>query len=599
MMRGVSSPSLPRVRATLTVVLTMIGVVACNRGPSQVRFQDLIATHALKIDGRQLRAREVFSADETWVAVTMPLGRPVTADLDLHNDPVLNLAGCLDCGIDAAASSEGVLKGVVRAADGTEVAINLNFNAAEGWWRQEVNLALLAGGSASLYLDTEVPEECALYLREATLRQKKPERLPVGEYPTQILLISVDTLRLDAVGAFGGGVDTPVLDRFAGEAERWERHYAAASWTKPSHASMLTGYHPDTHRALLLNQGMDPAIPTLADRFRRADYTTAALVYDCTWLSPRWGFGKGFDSYRVTRWRAGRQARAVSEWVLAHRDEPFFFFFHTFEPHSDFRLLPYEAPGLNRTTIAESFGVSNFGCRKGRCASQLLNALHRDEVPREPLDTEILRHTYDAGVRYLDASLGTLFDSLRSSGLWDRMLVVVTSDHGEEFAEHGGFGHHTLYEEIVRVPLLVKWPRGDRAGTINEALSSSVDLAPTLLEVAGLPADDLPGDHLHRRPADAPVFAGTLARAVVRGHDKGIFGGAGPRRVFDLAADPDEELNLVESDPQRSRALEMLIREHRRQALALYRRIGSQREPGEVVLSERERERLRAFGYLQ
>ncbi len=254
---------------------------------------------------------------------------------------------------------------------------------------------------------------------------------------------------------------------------------------------------------------------------------------------------------------------------------------------------------MNRRTIAERFGVSGFGCRRGRCASQLVNALYRGEVPREPLDAEILRHTYDAGVRYLDASLGTLFDSLRSSGLWDRMLVVVTSDHGEEFAEHAGFGHNTLYEEIVRVPLLVKWPRGDQAGTINEVLSSSVDLAPTLLEVAGLPADDLPGYYLHRRPADAPVFAGTLARTVVRGHDKGIFGGAGPRRVFNLAADPDEELNLVELDPQRSLALETLLREHQRQALALYRRLGSQREPGEVVLSEGERERLEAFGYIQ
>jgi arylsulfatase A-like enzyme len=421
-------------------------------------------------------------------------------------------------------------------------------------------------------------------------------------------LISVDTLRWDAVGAFGGSVATPHLDRFAAEAEIWTRHYAAASWTKPSHASMLTGFHPDTHRAVQLNDAIDPAIPTLAERFRVAGITTSALVFDCAWLSPRWGFGKGFDSYQVTRWRAGRQTRRVSEWVLAHRDEPFFFFFHTFEPHSDFKLLPYEAPGLNQMAIAESFGVSDFGCRKGRCASRLLNArcasrllnaLYRDEVPREPLDTEILRHSYDAGVRYLDASLGTLFDSLRSSGLWNQMLVVVTSDHGEEFAEHGGFGHHTLYEEILRVPLLVKWPRGNHAGTINEALSSSVDLAPTLLEVAGLPADDLPGDHLRRRPAGAPVFAGTLARAVVRGDDKGIFGGAGPRRVFDLAADPDEELNLADLDSRRSRELETLLREHRRQAQELFRRIGSQRESGEIVLSERERERLKAFGYLQ
>ncbi len=583
------------------VIAALAGLICagCNEGPTELRFLDLVATRGLRVDGEPLRARETLCADETWVVVTLDSGRSVNAGVDLGDRPVLTLAGCLECSDDVRTALEGSLIGTVRSLDGRQIEFRVDFDVARGWWEHEVDLGQIANRQAELGFEAELPEGCRLRLREATVRQRRVSAKHPPEPSPQVLLISVDTLRRDAVGAFGGSVATPHLDRFAAEAEIWTRHYAAASWTKPSHASMLTGFFPDTHRAVQLNDAIDPAIPTLAERFGTTGITTSAMVFDCAWLSPRWGFAKGFDSYQVTRWRAGRQARVVSEWVLAHRNEPFFFFFHTFEPHSDFKLLPYEAPGLNQTAIAESFGVSGFGCRKGRCASRLLNALYRDEVPRDPLDTEILRHTYDAGVRYLDASLGTLFDSLRSSGLWDRMLIVVTSDHGEEFSEHGGFGHHTLYEEILRVPLLVKWPRGDHAGTINGALSSSVDLAPTLLEVAGLPTDDLPGDHLHRRPAGAPVFAGTLARAVVRGDDKGIFGGAGPRRVFDLAADPDEELNLVDLDPQRSRALETLLREHRRQAQELYRRIGSQRESEEIVLSERERERLRAFGYLQ
>jgi membrane-anchored protein YejM (alkaline phosphatase superfamily) len=354
----------------------------------------------------------------------------VTADLELLGTPILELAGCLDCGNDATASMEGVLKGAVQAADDTEVAFEFGFTAADGWWRHEVDLMSLADTVATLSLDTEVPEGCALYLREATMLQQQQGGLSAGKLPTQILLISVDTLRLDAVGAFAGGVDTPFLDRFAEEAERWERHYAAASWTKPSHASMLTGYLPDTHRALLLNHGMDPAIPTLADRFRKSGFTTAALVYDCVWLSPRWGFGKGFDSYRVTRWRAGRQAMATANWMIENRDEQFFYFLHIFEPHSDFQVLPYEAPGVNRRVIGKRFGVSNFGCRGGLCSSAFLNALGTGEIPLKPKDREILRATYDAGVTYLDTSLGLLFDALRSSGAWDNLLVVVTSDHG-------------------------------------------------------------------------------------------------------------------------------------------------------------------------
>jgi arylsulfatase A-like enzyme len=363
---------------------------------------------------------------------------------------------------------------------------------------------------------------------------------------------------------------------------------------------MLTGYLPDTHRALLLNHGMDPAIPTLADRFRKSGFTTAALVYDCVWLSPRWGFGKGFDSYRVTRWRAGRQAMATANWMIENRDEQFFYFLHIFEPHSDFQVLPYEAPGVNRRVIGKRFGVSNFGCRGGLCSSAFLNALGTGEIPLKPKDREILRATYDAGVTYLDTSLGLLFDALRSSGAWDNLLVVVTSDHGEEFMEHGGFSHGTLHDEILRVPLLIKWPGGERGGVSSDALCSSIDLAPTLLEYFGLSTDNLPGVSLGRRSADEPVFAGTLARVVVAGGFKGIIGG--PKNfleVFDLKNDPQELDNLAASDLERVAELEGLLRHQQREAIALHQRIGSDTNDRDVGLSERERERLEAFGYLQ
>jgi len=469
----------------------------------------------------------------------------------------------------------------------------------DGWWLHEVDLGRAVRRSVELWLEAELPDGCALLLREATVRHRVAAPQPTESAPTQILLISIDTLRNDAVGALGGAVATPHLDRFAAEAEVWSRHYAAASWTKPSHASLLTGFHPETHRAVTLEQAMDPAIPTLAGRFRYADLMTAALVFDCTWLSPRWGFGKGFDSYRVSRWRAERQGGAAAQWVLDHRDDNFFFFLHTFEPHSDFKRLPYEAPGLTQKAIAERFGVPGFGCRGGRCASQFVNGLHHREVPLEPHDAEILRHSYDAGVRYLDRAMGELFNALRASGMWDRMLIVLTSDHGEAFGERGGFGHNTLHEEIVRVPLMVKWPGGEHAGEVHHDPCSAVDVAPTLLGFAGLPADGLPGIDLHSRPSDAAVFTGTLAKAVIVGHDKGIFSGELPAEIFDLGADAGERNNIAEIDTGRTSALRELLGEHRQQSLALFRAFGSQGEAGDVDLSERERERLRAFGYLE
>jgi arylsulfatase A-like enzyme len=361
----------------------------------------------------------------------------------------------------------------------------------------------------------------------------------------------------------------------------------------------LTGFHPETHRAVNLEQAMDPAIPTLAERLGNHGFSTAALVFDCTWLSPRWGFGKGFDSYRVTRWRAERQARMAAEWILDHRDDQFFFFLHTFEPHSDFSILPYEAPGLTRKIIGDRFGVAGFGCRDGRCASQFVNGLHRGKVVVEPRDAEILRHSYDEGVRYLDRALGEFFNTLRSSDVWERMLIVVTSDHGEAFGERGEFGHNTVHEEIVRVPLMVKWPGGENAGVIRSAPRSSVDVAPTLLSIAGLDVEGLPGEDLRLPRTQREIFAGTLAKAVIDGNDKAIFAGSLPARLFDLGEDPGEQIDVAGAGPSRVAALRKLLREHRRQSQALYMGFDPSTEIGEVILSESERERLRAFGYVE
>ncbi|MEJ2581701.1 MAG: sulfatase, partial [Acidobacteriota bacterium] len=452
------------------------------------------------------------------------------------------------------------------------------------------------GQEARLWLEAEIDEGCSLFLREATVTHQMsvPE---VAQAPTQILLISVDTLRGEAVRSLGGAVPTPSLDRFVSEAEAWSRHYACASWTKPSHASMLTGFDPETHRAINLEQAMDPGIPTLAWRFESAGLTTAALVFDCTWLSPRWGFDRGFDSYRVTRWRAGRQARMAGEWVLDHRDENFFFFLHTFEPHSDFAILPYEAPGLNRTSIAQRFGVRGFGCRNGLCASQFVNGLHHGDVALEERDAEILRHTYDEGVRYLDGALGQLFDTLRSSGLWEQMLVVVTSDHGEAFGERGEFGHNTVHEEVVRVPLIIKWPYGANSGELHAEPCSAIDVAPTLLRYAGLSANGLPGQDLRAPRQVEAVFTGTLVKAVIMGDLKGIFDRKSPPRIYDLAADPGEVNELDGGDAVRE--LRALLRRHNQASSELYRRFGLQGDAGQVDLSEAELQRLRVFGYLE
>jgi arylsulfatase A-like enzyme len=583
---------------SLGLAAALVAPLGCDRPALEVRFVDLVTEQKLTVDGRRLRPVEIVAVDETWVSVTLAAGSEVRADIELLDEPTLTLAGSLECGDSVDPPMEGDLVGSVRASRGREVGLEIAFDAADGWWRQVVDLDGLANTRSELAVRADIPTGCIVRLREATIRHLRRIPVPESEPKTQVLLVSVDTLRRDGVGSFGGSVVTPSLDRLAEEAERWTTVYAAASWTKPSHASLLTGYYPETHRAILLDQGMDAAVPTLAERFRSAGFATSALVFDCTWLSPRWGFGKGFDSYQVTQWRAGRQARAAAGWVLDHRDKDFFFFLHTFEPHSDFAVLPYEAPGLSQRSIAQKYGVEGFGCRRGLCASRFVNALSDGEVPRRPKDAKILRNSYDMGISYLDASLGELFDALRQSGVWDDLLVVVTSDHGEEFDEHGGFGHSALYDEILRVPLIIKWPRGERAGVVNTSPSSGIDVAPTLLEHAGLPFAGLPGGHLHSRDPDSPILAGTLELAVVAGGFKGVFGGNRPARLYDLTEDPGELVDLASQRPEILEDLRIILADQRDQARALYRSFGSKGNQGTVELGERERERLKAFGYL-
>ena len=589
--------NLPRLRV---LIFAVFSVVACGSESVIQESVDLVARGMLQVDGKRLMAHESFFADETWVAVPVMPGALVTAEFDLHRDPFLELAGAVTCRDPELAAEDGKVFVELGPEKTRRVVHAIPVGPSLGWWKQRIDLAALAGSRVTLGLEVHLPEGCAVLLREATVHQLVRAEEPTAEPPVQLLLISVDTLRSDFAGSvFGGHLETPHLDKLAAEAEVWTAHYAAANWTKPSHASMLTGYDPATHRAQLHDQAMDPAIPTLADRFRIAGFSTSAQVFDCGWLSPRWGFAKGFDNYQVNRWRVGRQARATANWVLEHRNEPFFFFLHTFEPHSDLFVLPYEAPGINQQTIAENFGVDGFGCRQGLCSSEFLQGLAGGEVPLEPEDVEILRGTYAAGVRYLDEALGSLFDVLRRSDVWDQMLVVVTSDHGEEFLEHGSLSHTTLYDEVTRVPLLIKWPHGDRGGVVNRAPCSAVDLAPTLLEFAGLPYVELPGKPLGRRDEHAPVFFGTLDQAVVVDGYKAIFSYAsGSAQLFDLVDDTGELINLAASDPDRLRPLDELVRARKEEALALFREIGSGSEIGKVELSPEERERLEAFGYL-
>lgn len=431
--------------------------------------------------------------------------------------------------------------------------------------------------------------------------------LPPSPGPNAIL-ISIDTLRADHLGCYGYPRPTsPNLDRFAAEGAIFERAVAESPWTMPSHASLLTGLAPSRHGMLDDMSKLADAIPTLAEQIRGAGVQTAAFV-NTPYLDANTGLMRGFDSARnFDIWDDRKQRMlsgeamndALADWLDEHGDRPFFAFFHTYDLHSDY--LP---AARYRAELVRPYD-GRFDGRSKTLTGIVLGRLHPT-----PADIDHIRDLYDAALRQLDDNLGALFADLERRGLLDETLVIVTSDHGEEFFDHGNVGHgRSLYQEMVHVPLIVRGP-GVSAGLRVEAPVQLVDVAPTLLDWFGAqPLAAAEGRDLAplwskaaTQPSTAPRITCSEVgpRKAVRdfkSHFVGVVEGdlklvhdlaTGRSLLFDLRADPDEKRNLASErtgDVARLRAHVDACRDPR----------GATR--AETDVSPETQERLRSLGY--
>ncbi|MBN1825267.1 MAG: sulfatase-like hydrolase/transferase [Candidatus Eisenbacteria bacterium] len=373
------------------------------------------------------------------------------------------------------------------------------------------------------------------------------------EHPNVLLLV-VDTLRADRLGSYGYGRETtPSLDRLAAESLRFERAYTTAPWTLPAFGSILTGRYPWEHGATNDYLAIRPDLPTLAAAFREGGWATAAFVSHI-YTSSVYGFDAGFDrfeEFRVTRDyrfdeerepRAERVAGEAIRW-LRERDEsrPFFLLVHIFDPH-----WTYAAPEPYTTLFDPDYNGDVDGSFRSLSRYFPVDSLMNDR------DLEHVEALYDGEVRYADLWIGRLLDALRETGDWDKTVVVLTGDHGEEFQEHRSFGHSfTFYDEVLRVPLLLRDPGRPGGGTVEHPVSL-VDLFPTLLRIAGLPAPEgLDGRPLDEEGEGRTILAGTTregryGRAALRGENKLVWDREGTR-VYDRAADPAERAGRAAS----------------------------------------------------
>ncbi len=426
-----------------------------------------------------------------------------------------------------------------------------------------------------------------------------------------MVLITVDTLRRDHLSCYGyKHRTTPFLDRLASDAVRFDRAYSTSSWTVPTIVSILTGLGTAEHgmrdgdsteTGRVIGQPvLGRELVLMPELLRDRGYQTLGLTAN-EHLQGELGFARGFDSYRCVGFEPGETLRDPLREIRREIDpaRPYFLWVHYFDPYA-----PYDS---NRPELRGYLdGVRELdGALLGRVQSlattEQFLAL---DLEKEPDALAYARASYDSDIRLVDGWIEALFDVLE---IGRKDLVVVTADHGEEFYEHGGFGHgHTLFEEQLRVPLLVRLPGGSHAGETVGTRVSVMDVLPTILEVAGLEQPrHLQGRSL--RPliehdgaeADRVIHASTARDSEIESLtiDRWKYiqpiGRPDEAMLFDLESSAGEGTNVIGTHPNEARVLRRALAHLNRNAR------GTRPAPQDMPFSPERLEAMRSLGYVR
>jgi arylsulfatase A-like enzyme len=316
-----------------------------------------------------------------------------------------------------------------------------------------------------------------------------------------LILVVADTLRADALGCYGAERPvSPNIDALAARGVRYADVMSAATWTLPSHVSLLSSLHATEHGVQAMERVPEELL-SLPKVLRRAGYETLAVT-EGIFVTPKFGLDQGFDRFQVSPWNAettfGRALDALPE------HGPFFLYLHSYQPH---------APFVSVKRWRERW----VGPYEGRLTLPIENGeWDRLEGGPTPEDLRYIRQLYDAEVAFVDEQVGRLIAALEERGLAQDTVIALTSDHGESFSERGIWGHGTsAFQEQLRVPLIVHAPGRLEGGLVIEDTVHAVDVAPTLLRAAGLdPPRDWSGLALEPSPpaVERTLYSGFLAQ---------------------------------------------------------------------------------------
>jgi arylsulfatase A-like enzyme len=450
-----------------------------------------------------------------------------------------------------------------------------------------------------------------------------PELYRPQEKARNIILISLDTLRADHLGCYGYGRDTsPHIDSLSRDSALFAQTFASSPWTLPSHVSLLSALDCINHQVYDGDQKMDPGIITLAEFLRSFGFRCAAFTGG-GFVSESFGFHKGFDRFSIRGTSLDPEAastlsRAALNWIKRHHSRGFFLFLHTYQIHD-----PYSPPpGYAESFCENDAPYQRIDMRDLRLKHELRFSPQSDKLRRNIIGL------YDAEIRYTDEALiKPLVDSLKELGIYDNTMLIVTSDHGEEFYEHQSWHHtHSVYNESIKVPLIIKFFDSADRGKRVEKFARLTDVMPTIMDVLDIRPKHhyMDGESLLPLLSDGGekgeerMFLSELGSAVVNTRipkkialnsgryklivnedftpDQRAYFNPGPvpqgkLEIYDLSQDMGERNNLAQSRPDVTRELLSFFTARYRQRRAS--------AATKTDLDNKTREELRSLGYIK
>lgn len=416
-----------------------------------------------------------------------------------------------------------------------------------------------------------------------------------------VILISIDTLRADLLSCYGyDKMTSPNIDRFSEDSVLFKKCIAQAPSTLASHASIFTSLIPSHHQASFARMiALPKEIRTITEILKAKGYKTISFN-DGGQIAPDFGLDQGFDVYRSTNKKKATLyfsdiVKKSINWIVRNSEKKFFLFLHTYETHS-----PYTPKKKYLDLFEENYSGSLPMHTSDRVAQRINNG--KIKVTKE--DTLHIINTYNAEIRAMDESFGIFIDFLKKKELYDKTIIIFTSDHGEEFYEHGVMASHshTLFDELLHIPLIIKFANSKFASREIKNLVRSIDMMPTLLDIVSIKIpENLEGVSLipmiKGRSKNEDLFA-ISERDMIETlqdecwsimYDKWKLYNS---RLYDLEKDPFERIDISSEHAELKTTL-------RKKAIQFIKQIRITQQKEKVELDETELEKLKALGYIK